>query len=135
MGLVVPSAEAEGFGNELRNYSDSLVEKLESWGSFSLKWIEGERDMINEEKIVSVHLSHTAESGHDGNERQVMPEHEKASLLPPWALCLWTFGFAKWALLQPQIQHHPKVLGAFFWTIRLSAMTVTKAEENNNRER
>lgn len=83
MGLVVLSAEAEGFGNELRNYSDSLVEKLESWVSFSLKWIDGESDMINEEKIVSVHLSHTAESGHDGNERWVMPEHEKASLLPP----------------------------------------------------
>lgn len=135
MGLVVLSAEAEGFGNELRNYSDSLAEKLESWDSFSLKWIEGERDMINEEKIVIVHLSCTAKGGHDGNERWVMPEHEEASLLPPGhSHCLWTVGFAKCILLQPQIQHHPKMHGAFFWTIRLSVMTVIKAEENNNRE-
>lgn len=39
VGLVL-SAEAEGFGDELRNGSDSLVEKLESWDCFSLKWFE-----------------------------------------------------------------------------------------------
>lgn len=61
------------FGNELRNYSGSSVEKLESWDLFLFETERKRKGHDKSRENNQCTLSYTAKSGHDENERQLIP--------------------------------------------------------------